>query len=67
MLIARNFSTRKKTEYPSLRKQYRGCHLWARGYFCASSGNITDEIIMDYIANQEEGTKIEDKDFSIKP
>jgi len=29
--------------------------LGARGYFVATSGNITDEIIMDYIKKQEDG------------
>ena len=26
--------------------------LWARGYFVCSSGNVTDEVIAEYIANQ---------------
>ncbi len=34
-------------------KQYWGRHMWARGYFVATSGNITDEVIMEYIKNQE--------------
>ena len=28
--------------------------MWARGYFCCSSGNVTDEVIKQYIAQQEE-------------
>jgi putative transposase len=40
-------------EYPSLRKQYWGGHFWARGYFCCSSGNITDEMIIEYIEQQD--------------
>ena len=40
-------------EYKELNKQYWGRHLWARGYFAATTGNITDEIIMEYIRNQE--------------
>jgi putative transposase len=27
--------------------------LWARGYFVASSGNVTDEVIQEYIRQQE--------------
>ncbi|MGC8644087.1 MAG: IS200/IS605 family transposase, partial [Isosphaeraceae bacterium] len=42
-----------------LQKQYWGRHLWARGYFVASSGNVTDEAIMEYI-RQQEGTEPED-------
>ena len=35
--------------YPSLRRQYWGRHFWARGYFCCSSGNVTDDVIKQYI------------------
>ena len=27
-------------------------HLWARGYWVVSSGNVTDEMWADYIKNQ---------------
>ena len=30
-------------EFPHLKKQYWGRHLWARGYFAVTSGTITDE------------------------
>jgi putative transposase len=40
-------------EYPTLRKRYWGRHLWARGYFCASSGTVTDEMIATYIEHHE--------------
>ena len=43
-------------EFKHLQKQYWGRHLWARGYFVASSGNVTDEVIMEYI-RQQEGTE----------
>ena len=43
-------------EFKHLQKQYWGRHLWARGYFVASSGNVTDEAIMEYI-RQQEGTE----------
>ena len=36
-------------EFASLRKRYWGQHLWARGYWVASSGNVTDEVWMEYI------------------
>ena len=41
-------------EFAPLRKQFWGRHLWARGYFCCSSGNVTDEVVAEYIANQGE-------------
>ena len=46
-------------EFKHIQKQYWGRHLWARGYFVATSGNITDEAIMQYIQNQE-GTEPSD-------
>ena len=36
-------------EFPAIRKRYWGRHFWARGYFCTTTGNITDEIILQYI------------------
>ncbi len=40
-------------EYPHLSKTYWGRHFWARGYFCCSSGNVTDEVIKQYIEFQD--------------
>jgi len=39
-------------EFRHLQRQFWGRHLWARGYFCCSSGNVTDEVIKAYIENQ---------------
>jgi putative transposase len=41
-------------EFAELKRQYWGRHLWVRGYFVASSGNVTDEIIKQYIESQGE-------------
>lgn len=46
-------------EFKHIQKQYWGRHLWARGYFVATSGNVTDEVIMEYIRLQE-GTEPDD-------
>ena len=40
-------------EFAHLRKQYWGQHLWSRGYFVATTGTVTDEIIKDYIEKQD--------------
>ncbi len=40
-------------EFPELKKKYWGQHLWSRGYFCATVGNVTEETIRRYIENQE--------------
>ena len=39
-------------EYKGLNREFWGRHMWARGYFVASSGHITDEIIIKYIEDQ---------------
>ena len=49
-------------EFPHLQKQFWGRHLWARGYFCCSRGNVTDEVIAEYIANQSHDR---DDDFKV--
>jgi putative transposase len=51
------------SENQQLSKLFWGRHLWGRGYFVATSGNITDEIIMEYIKNQDANEDAED--FSI--
>jgi putative transposase len=51
-------------EYKSLNRAFWGRHIWARGYFVASSGNVTDEVIMKYI--EEQGKEPPDGDFSIE-
>jgi len=50
-------------EFNHLKKAFWGRHVWARGFFVASSGNVTDEVIMEYINTQE--VKKEDEDFKI--
>jgi putative transposase len=52
-------------EYKELSKEYWGQHLWARGYFVASSGNVTDEIIAEYIQNQDLEEKMRNDNFEI--
>jgi putative transposase len=47
-------SRRMLEEFGELRQQFWGQHLWARGYFAVSSGNVTDEIIKQYIESQGE-------------
>lgn len=37
-------------EFPQLKKKYWDQHLWARDYFCASVGTVTEEMITGYIA-----------------
>lgn len=49
-------SNRLLSDFPALRKRYWGQHLWGRGYWVASSGNVTDEVWKKYIEDQKPET-----------
>ncbi len=43
-------SSRKlQIEYPILKQKYWGRHFWGIGYGCWSTGNITDEMVNEYL------------------
>ena len=52
------------SEFRGLQKEFWGRHLWGRGFFACTTGNVTDEVIKQYIELQ--GTlPQDDKDFKI--
>ena len=55
------------SEFPHLRKQFWGRHFWERGYLAVSSGNITDEMIQQYIDEQQGEPIADDSRFLIDP
>ena len=42
-------------EFSELRRKYYGGHLWGIGYGAWSTGNITDELIQQYLEHHSEG------------
>lgn len=46
-----------------LRREFWGKHLWARGFFVATTGNVSDEMIARYIEEQDVVTT--DDDFKV--
>ena len=52
-------------EFPHLRRKFWGKHFWARGYLAVSSGTITDEMIREYIEEQEGEQIADDSRFPI--
>ena len=50
-------------EFPELKRKYWGQHLWSRGYFCATVGSVTEEMIKEYIENQG---RQDNQDFKIE-
>ncbi len=42
-------------EYTELRRRYHGGHFWGIGYGVWSTGNITDEMVQEYLEHHKEG------------
>ena len=47
-------STKVLQEFPHLKKRYWGRHFWARGYFCVTAGELTKEMIVEYLSHHFE-------------
>ena len=58
-------SRRLQEEFGELKRQYWGRHMWARGYFAVSTGNVTDEIIKQYIESHKDMPTDNDGNFQI--
>ena len=46
-------SRKIQQEFPELRRRYWGRRFWARGFFSTTSGNITNETILNYIEQHQ--------------
>ena len=46
--------------HPESRPKWNDRHLWARGYYVSTVGNVYEETIMNYIREQGENDKLED-------
>ena len=49
-------------EFPHIKKQFCGRPMWARGYFCCSSGNVT---LTDEVKNIADQNIDQDEDFRV--
>ena len=52
-------------EFPLLKKRYWGRHLWARGYFCATVGEMTEDMIKQYLEHHFEPDSA--SEFKVEP
>ena len=52
-------------EFPHIKKRYWGRHFWARGYFCATVGQMTEEMIKEYLDHHFEPKKYDG--FQVEP
>ena len=49
--------------FRELNRQFWGRHLWSRGYFVATSGNVTDDVLKRYIEDQD--VESQNDDFKV--
>lgn len=67
MQYVKGKSSRKlMMEFRHLNKQFWGRHIWARGYFVATSGNVTDEVVLEYIRLQGQEPPASDENFRVE-
>ena len=60
-------SSRKlQQEFPQLKKTYWGKHFWATGYAAFSSGDVTDEMIREYLDHHKNHPNHNDDNFEIE-
>jgi len=52
-------------EFPRLREQFWGKHLWARGYLAVATGSVTDDVVRAYIDEQAGEQVADDSRFPI--
>ena len=52
-------------EFSELKRRYWGQHLWGIGYGAWSTGNITDEMVQNYLDHHKEGPNT-DQNFILK-
>jgi putative transposase len=52
-------------KFPHLKKRYWGRHFWARGYFCATVGQMTEAMIEQYLEHHFEPRPKDD--FKMEP
>ena len=50
-------------EFPHLQKRYWGRHFWAIGYGAWSTGNITDEMVQEYLEHHRKDSNNDNDTF----
>jgi putative transposase len=53
-------------EYPELKRRYWGGHFWAIGFGAWSTGNITKEMVNEYLKHHNQKPNLNDKDFILE-
>ena len=53
-------------EYPELKRRYWGKHFWAIGYGAWSTGNITEEMVQEYLEHHRDPSNRENNQFILE-
>jgi putative transposase len=53
-------------EYPELKRLYWGKHFWAIGYGGWSTGNITEEMVQEYLEQHRDPSNRENNEFILE-
>ena len=53
-------------EYPDLQRRYWGRHFWAIGYGAWSTGNITEELVSEYLEHHRNPSNQERDNFLLE-
>ena len=56
-------TTKMQKEYLQLKKKYWGKRFWSRGYGAFSTGNITDEMVQQYIEGHRKNPNDKNDNF----
>ena len=59
-------SRKLQQEFPELNKRYWGRHFWAIGYGCWSTGNITDEMVNEYLEHHRNPRDNNESNFIVE-
>ncbi len=53
-------------EFPELGKRYWGKHMWGIGYGAWSAGNITDDLIQEYLEHHKDRPNEDTETFMLE-
>ena len=53
-------------EFPHLKKRYWGQHFWATGYGAWSTGNITDDMVQEYLEHHRKPSDKSQNNFLLE-
>jgi putative transposase len=59
-------SRRLQEEFPALGKKYWGQHFWGIGYGVWSTGNITDEMVQEYLEHHRDPSNTDNDNFILE-